>query len=65
MLLLLITALSAKTFLLNFINFCRFVQRLYNKNQGGPAIMLHCVKAKVVVVIVMLVMCPDSVHSDF
>jgi len=30
-------------FLPNFINFCLFVQRLYNKNQEGPVIMPHCV----------------------
>jgi len=28
-----------RTFLLNFINFCLFVQKLRNKNQGGPVII--------------------------
>jgi len=42
MLLLLITAYVVyPTFLLNFINFCPFVQRLHNKNQGGPVIVPH------------------------
>jgi len=40
MLLLLITPIAYQTFLLNFVNFCLFVQRLYSKNQGGPVIML-------------------------
>ena len=28
-------------FLLDFVNFCLFVQRLYSKNPGGPVIMPH------------------------